>query len=275
MVILKDNSPKSINVSLLSLDNKISKVVNIGKQVAALEEKINNSNIADISALEATVSQNTALINTETNNRELADTTLQNNIDGKVDKEVGKGLSTNDFTNEDKAKLDSLQNTVIDSALSSTSTNPVENRVITGHLGNKVDKVSGKGLSTNDFTDADKATLDSLASGGSLTIVPLWSGSSSTGAQTLTLTHPITDYKFIMVAAALYTSSTEQKQTMLIPTSVARYNTSNLAWMFCGTIPETDRRIRFGFPTTTTLSKQASTGTSGHLGIITNVWGIN
>ena len=31
-------------------------------------------------------------------------------ISGKVDKVAGKGLSTNDYTNEDKAKLDSLQN---------------------------------------------------------------------------------------------------------------------------------------------------------------------
>lgn len=33
-------------------------------------------------------------------------------LDGKVDKVVGKGLSTNDFTNEDKTKLDGLQNYV-------------------------------------------------------------------------------------------------------------------------------------------------------------------
>ncbi len=33
-------------------------------------------------------------------------------------------------------------------------------------LGNKVDKVAGKGLSTNDFTNVDKAKLDGLTTGG-------------------------------------------------------------------------------------------------------------
>lgn len=56
----------------------------------------------------------------------------------KVDKVSGKGLSTNDFTNSYKSKLDGL-----DSALSK-----------------KVDKVSGKGLSTNDFTNTYKNKLD-------------------------------------------------------------------------------------------------------------------
>jgi len=47
--------------------------------------------------------------------------------------EQGKGLSTNDYTDADKAAL-----------------------------ANKVDKESGKGLSTNDYTSADKAKLESL-----------------------------------------------------------------------------------------------------------------
>lgn len=76
---------------------------------------------------------------------------------------------------------------VIDPALSTTSRNPVENRVITNalngkasqadltalttvvngkadaaDLGNYVEKETGKGLSANDYTDADKAKLDAL-----------------------------------------------------------------------------------------------------------------
>ena len=47
----------------------------------------------------------------------------------------------------------------VDSALSSTSTNPVQNKAINTALGNKVDKVSGKGLSTNDYTTAEKTKL--------------------------------------------------------------------------------------------------------------------
>jgi len=59
---------------------------------------------------------------------------------GKVDKIVGKALSTNDFTSTYKTALDDL------------STN----------LGGKVDKIAGKALSTNDFTNLDKTKLDGL-----------------------------------------------------------------------------------------------------------------
>lgn len=37
-----------------------------------------------------------------------AQATLQGNIDGKVDKVTGKGLSTNDYTNDEKAKLEGI-----------------------------------------------------------------------------------------------------------------------------------------------------------------------
>ena len=45
---------------------------------------------------------------------------------------------------------------VIDSSLSTTSTNAVQNKVVTNAINNKVDKVSDKGLSTNDYTNEDK-----------------------------------------------------------------------------------------------------------------------
>ena len=142
----------------------------------------------------------------------------QDNIAGKVDKVSGKGLSTNDYTTEEKNKLAGISagatNITVDAALSSTSTNPVENQAINTALGGKapishasststyglgttsnyghvkivngltqsahqngialsayqgkvlndgkVDKVSGKGLSTNDFTDVYKNKIDQL-----------------------------------------------------------------------------------------------------------------
>lgn len=55
--------------------------------------------------------------------------------------------------------------TIVDSALSSTSTNPVQNNVVNTALGNKVDKVSGKGLSTNDYTTAEKTKLAGISEG--------------------------------------------------------------------------------------------------------------
>lgn len=51
----------------------------------------------------------------------------------------------------------------IDSAMSSSSENPVQNKVITNALSGKVDKVSGKGLSTNDFTNADKDAISQFS----------------------------------------------------------------------------------------------------------------
>ena len=50
----------------------------------------------------------------------------------------------------------------IDAALSSTSTNSIQNKVITAALNNKIDKVTGKGLSTEDFTTVLKTKLEGL-----------------------------------------------------------------------------------------------------------------
>lgn len=52
---------------------------------------------------------------------------------------------------------------VIDSALSTTSENPVQNKVITNALNGKVNTETGKGLSTNDYTTAEKTKLAALS----------------------------------------------------------------------------------------------------------------
>ena len=64
-----------------------------------------------------------------------------------------------------------LTNEDVDSALSSTSENPVQNKVINTALGTKVDKVSGKGLSTNDYTSADKIKLYGIEAEANKTVV--------------------------------------------------------------------------------------------------------
>lgn len=116
-------------------------------------------------------------------------------LDLKVDKVNGKGLSTNDYTTAEKNKLAGIATgatkTVVDTALSSSSTNPVQNKVvntaisnlntlvgdtavstqITNAVANKVDKVSGKGLSTNDYTTAEKNKLSGIDTGANKTIV--------------------------------------------------------------------------------------------------------
>lgn len=79
----------------------------------------------------------------------------------KVDKVTGKGLSTNDFTNDFKNKLDGIEEgankTVVDNALSSSSTNPVQNKVVNAGLSGKANSVHNHAFS--EITDTP-TTLD-------------------------------------------------------------------------------------------------------------------
>jgi len=64
----------------------------------------------------------------------------------------------------DKTKLNGIatgaNKTTVDASLSSSSANPVQNKAVHTALSGKVDKVSGKVLSTNDFTDAYQNRLN-------------------------------------------------------------------------------------------------------------------
>lgn len=65
------------------------------------------------------------------------------------------------------AQVEAMIANSIDAAVSSTSKNAIQNKVIKKYVddnvGDKVDKVSGKGLSTNDYTTAEKTKLGGLA----------------------------------------------------------------------------------------------------------------
>lgn len=67
-------------------------------------------------------------------------TTITAQIGNKVDKVDGKELSSNDYTDAEKAKLagiiDGANKTIVDAALSSTSTNPVQNKVVNAAISN-------------------------------------------------------------------------------------------------------------------------------------------
>ncbi|MBQ6894506.1 MAG: hypothetical protein IJN40_03325, partial [Clostridia bacterium] len=73
-------------------------------------------------------------------------TSIMTLLGGKVDKESGKALSSNDFSDEDKETIDYLsrQHEIFLNELG-TSVYPA--------IEKKVDKIEGKGLSSNDFTD--------------------------------------------------------------------------------------------------------------------------
>jgi len=104
--------------------------------------------------------------------------------DNKVDKVTGKVLSTNDFTDTLKTKLDGIaagaNKITVDASMSSTSTNPVQNKVVQSALNGKVDVVSGKALSTNDFTNTLKSKLDGIASGAEVNVQADWNTTTTT-----------------------------------------------------------------------------------------------
>ncbi len=138
-----------------------------------------------------------ANLNDDANHRTVTDTekTTWNNKVTQVD---GKQLSTNDFTNEYKAKLDGLDNIVTEEtdptvpAWAKAETKPAYTAEEVGALpsttkladladdtthrtvtdtekatwNNKVTQIEGKQLSTNDFTDEYKTKLDNINEGG-------------------------------------------------------------------------------------------------------------
>ena len=83
------------------------------------------------------------------------------------------GNNTIHITDAERTKWNAKSDVKLDTELSNTSTNAISNKAVTEALGskanssdltNKVDKVTGKGLSTNDFTNALKSNYDSAYS---------------------------------------------------------------------------------------------------------------
>ena len=105
-----------------------------------------------------------------------------------VRKEDGKGLSANDFTTEEKEKLAGIAEgannyslpTASDTTLGGVKIGEnvqITKGVISVDLSGKVDKVEGKGLSTNDFTTAEKTKLAGVAEGANKYVPPVASAS--------------------------------------------------------------------------------------------------
>ena len=99
-------------------------------------------------------------------------TETNNLLDNKVDKVSGKDLSTNDFTDAYKQQIDNNKTAIETLNGGSSVVGSVDSKVSTAYsnattytdteCAKKVDKVSGKGLSTNDFTDELKTKLNNL-----------------------------------------------------------------------------------------------------------------
>lgn len=131
--------------------------------------------------------------NTSDSNKPVSDAT-QTELNTKVDKVTGKGLSTNDYTDSDKNKLLGIENgaqvndvTSVNSMTgdvilekddfglgnvdnTSDEDKPISTATQT-ELDDKVDKVSGKGLSTEDYTSSEKTKLSGIESGAQVNTV--------------------------------------------------------------------------------------------------------
>lgn len=112
---------------------------------------------------------------------------IKSELDKKAERDVVNTTTNGLMSVADKKKLDGIDTgankTIVDASLSSTSTNPVQNKVvnsainnlntlvgdtavstqITNAVANKVDKVSGKGLSANDYTTTEKNKLAGIS----------------------------------------------------------------------------------------------------------------
>ena len=129
--------------------------VTSGGVYAALGTKANSSDVYNKSAVDtaltAKADKSTTYTKTEV---DTALSTKQNTISDlstirsgaalgatAVQPVSGKGLSTNDYTNDEKSKLAGIEaqanKTTVDSALSGTSTNPVQNKVVKSALDGK------------------------------------------------------------------------------------------------------------------------------------------
>lgn len=134
--------------------------------------------------------------------------------------------------------------------------------------------LSYNGTSARATSDGNGSNIASTYS--KLAITALWSGTSSTGAQTLTLNSSYSNYKFILVVGSLYSNPTSLRMSILIPAFLCGAGTAANSddFLLEGGTENTMRRIRFRFTSTTKLYKLASDGSSSHLPVILGVYGI-
>ena len=105
-------------------------------------------------------------IDTEANIAQSKIAGLQDALAGKVDKEAGKGLSTNDYTTEEKQKLASIEEGAQKNAIEHILLNEVEQVPHdTSSLTNVVE------LNIKEFDDTSRAKLATIAEGANVNII--------------------------------------------------------------------------------------------------------
>jgi len=75
-----------------------------------------------------------------------------------------------------KTEIDNIE---VDEVLNAISKNPIANKAVYDALLEKVDKIDGKGLSTNDYTTADKEKLDNIEYNAEVNVQSDWNEANS------------------------------------------------------------------------------------------------
>ena len=131
----------------------------------------------------------------------------------------------------DKTKLDGIASGAtavhVDSELSNTSTNPVQNKVVYSAVSGKVDKVSGKGLSSNDYSDNEKNKLAGVEAQANKTVVDdALSDSSTNPVQNAVVTAALDEQNSSLVSGL---ATKADSSTVSALSSQVSTNTTNIA----------------------------------------------
>lgn len=100
----------------------------------------------------------------------------------KNNKSLIDGITTSKVNTSDI--IDDLNSSAADKVLSAKQGMILKGLItdLTALVGNKVDKVSGKGLSTNDYTTSEKNKLNGIATGAEVNVQPDWNVTDHTSA---------------------------------------------------------------------------------------------
>lgn len=140
-----DNSPQSINTSLFSLDKEVQEIKKVTDKLSGINPE---ANVISVNGKQGIVELTASDVNA------LPDTTVIPTTTSELENTSGFITSSDSITGNaataTRAEQDADGNVITDTYATKAE------------LGNKVDKVSGKGLSTNDFTNAEKEKLAGL-----------------------------------------------------------------------------------------------------------------
>lgn len=193
--------------------------------------------------------------------------------------ESGKGLSSNDYTTGEKEKLAGIEEgankTIVDSALSSTSTNPVQNNTINAKFdeieSGKADKattLSGYGI-TDAYTQTQvndklsvKADKSSTLAGYGITDAKISSGTITLGSNSIT---PVTDISgkqdTITGAATTITSSNLTTNRALISNGSGKVAVSDVTSTQLGYLNSVTSNVQSQLNAKAPLASPALSGT--------------